>query len=119
MSKATYYHGGAPDIQIGGFILPPQETGQPSSASFGASGVCKKNKVYITTSKEAALIYAACHPSNRGCVYVVKPVGDMAHDEDCTLEGLSYEVDYAKVVEKIRMKHKDRLRIRKAILAQQ
>jgi hypothetical protein len=33
----NYYHGGVPGLKIGDYILPPDETGAPSTAGYGAA----------------------------------------------------------------------------------
>jgi hypothetical protein len=55
----TYWHGGRSGIQRGAYILPPTVTKTPSLSEFGAAGVHRRDRVYVTTSQAAALLYAA------------------------------------------------------------
>jgi hypothetical protein len=91
----TYYHGGPQGRSRGAYILPPSITGAMTTADFGAGSVCDRGKVYVTTSYEAALIYAAGH--RRGVVYEVLPVGTLLPDPDCSEPGLSFECEKAVV----------------------
>lgn len=72
--RTFFYHGGAPGLRVGQYILPPAKTGAASTASFGAAGVCDRNKVYVTISSRAALM-VACHARGGRC----KPVGLCDH----------------------------------------
>ena len=119
IDKATskrYYHGGAPGLKI---ILPSNQTGAPTTADYGAHGVCRRDRVYITTSMHAALIFAAMHPSDRGVVYEVEPIGALEPDPDYVDADKSGEVslqcESARVIAKHRVRHKDRMRIRKVM----
>lgn len=107
------YHGGPAGLRVGQFILPPDETHKPSSASYGAHSVCRRDRVYLTSSVESATTYAAMHPSLDGQVYVVEPVGELVDDPDCIEPGLSYEAERARIVGKIMVRGKDLKRIRK------
>jgi len=92
----TYYHGGPAGRQRGAFILPPAVTGAPTTADFGAEAVCRRDRVYVTTNQNAALLYAAGH--RRGVVYQVEPEGELEVDPDCTLPGLSFQCARARIV---------------------
>ena len=67
-----YYHGGGRGYQK---ILPASVTGERSSSEFGAGHVHDPNKVYLTTMKDAALMFASFHPSGKGVIYEVEPQG--------------------------------------------
>ncbi len=95
MPIGLYWHGGAPGLKM---ILPPSITGVASCADYGASAVCRRDRVYITTKYEAALMFAAMHPSGEGMVYVVEPIAPLEPDPDCDAPGLSYACRKAKVV---------------------
>ena len=90
-----YYHGGPIGRAPGAFILPPAITGGRSLADYGAAAVCRRDRVYVTSSYTGALLYAAGH--KRGVVYEVEPIGELVPDPDCTLSGLSFECEKAKV----------------------
>jgi hypothetical protein len=61
--------------------------------------VARADRVYLTSSRDAARFFAAMYPTNRGgCVYEVEPVGELAHDPDCDEVGLSFEAPRARIV---------------------
>ena len=114
-TNGPFFHGGVPDRLPGQHILPPCTTGVRSTALYGASMVCDPSQVYVTTDVQAAMLFAAGHPSGRGSVYLVKPVGELIPDPDCTTDGLSYSCDKAEVVKRIRVKNKIMRKARKAL----
>lgn len=91
-----YYHGGPPGLKSFDKILPSSVTGANSTADY--NDVCRRDRVYVTTSIEHATVFAAMHPSRRGCVYRVKPLGKIVADPDCNEPGLSWECEYATVI---------------------
>lgn len=111
------YHGGPPRLYPGDYILPPCETGEPSTAIYGAGAVCRTDRVYVTTDPQAAAIYAAFHRSGKGQVYEVEPEGGLTPDLDCTAPGLSFETERARIVRMIRLTKRQRQQIRAIILA--
>jgi hypothetical protein len=93
-----FYHGGPAGLSV---ILPPSITGTASSASFGAEGVCKRDRVYVTTSLAAAVGFASlCPPDGNGAVYEVRPA-DLSADPDCDMPGLSFEASSAQVLRRV------------------
>ena len=110
----TYYHGGRAGIQRGAFLLPPDITKVRSCAEFGAAGVCRTDRVYITTSLDAAVLFSA--GSRRGQVYEVEPIGALEHDPDCVLPGLSYQVAKARVLKVIKISDRQRATATAALL---
>lgn len=92
-----YYHGGPRGIWPRK-ILPPEITDAPSTAEFGAHGICRRDRVYVTTSYEAAQVFASFCPGGRGAVYEVLPIGELEDDPDCTVPGLSYCCRAARIV---------------------
>lgn len=96
------YHGGLPGRQRGSFLLPPVITGSASLSEFGADGVHRRDRVYITTEMNAALLYAAS--VKNGVIYEVEPIGDVEPDPDCTMNGLSFQCDKARVLRVIKPK---------------
>jgi len=94
----TYYHGGFPNLHKGDKVLPSSVTGAPCTANFGAAGICLPDRVYVTTSRHAAMMYGAMHPSGKGRFYKVEPKGTLKDDPDCDLKGLSYECDSCVVL---------------------
>jgi hypothetical protein len=92
MAEPTYFHGGRAGLYPGDRILPPSVTGVPSSQDFAhgmeelAAKVVRRDRVYLTTDVEVALMWAGLHPDgNRkrgGDVYRVVPDGDVEPDLD-------------------------------------
>jgi len=111
---ATYYHGGRAGIQRGAFLLPPDITKARSCAEFGAAGICRTDRVYITTSLAAAVLFSA--GSRNGQVYEVEPIGAVEQDPDCLLPGLSYQVAKARVLKIIKVSEKQRAAATAALL---
>lgn len=95
-----YYHGGPAGRQRGAFILPPAITGAMTTADFGAGAVCRRDRVYVTTAINAALLFAAGH--RRGVVYQVDPEGELEPDPDCETLGMSFQCARARVVRVIK-----------------
>jgi hypothetical protein len=94
----TYWHGGTPGLGIGDLVLPPDRTGAPTVADFGADGVCRRDRIYISNHPAVAVLYASMHPSGRGRVYEVLPAGPLEPDPDWSGEpGLSLETTEARV----------------------
>ncbi len=99
-SPVTYWHGGRPGLRPGTFLLPPNITKAPSCSDFGAAGVHRRDRVYVTTVQAAALVFAAGHPD--GVVYECEPVGQVTPDPDCNAPGLSFECEKARIVRVIK-----------------
>lgn len=111
-----YWHGGFGGLRRGDRILPPATTGAVSAADYGAGAACRRDRVYVTTSELAAKMYAAMHPSGRGKVYEVEPVGELVADADCDEPGLSWEVEHAIVLKVFSMPREERSEIVRAML---
>ena len=93
-----YYHGGVGHLQKGQFLLPPTITRLTKSCSeFGAAGIHRRDRVYVTTDAHAAFVFAAGAPAHTAAVYEVEPE-DLSHDPDCTVIGTSFECLRAKIV---------------------
>ncbi len=101
----TYWHGGRGGIQRGAYILPPIVTKAPSLSDYGAAGVHRRDKVYVTTSQAAALLYAA--GVKNGMIYECEPSGEIEPDPDCTMPGLSWQCEKARVIKCIKLRAKD------------
>lgn len=104
---ARYYHGGFGGLRLGQSVLPPATTGVPSTASFGAAGICRTDRVYITTRFDSAYAFACLHWTGAGKVYEVEPQGVLEHDPDATQAGYSFQCEAARVVRVHRVKGKD------------
>lgn len=100
MSTTTYYHGGPRGIQRGAFLLPPSITKARNLSQYGAAGVHRTDRVYVTTARAAALLYAAGIPG--GVIYLCDPVGLIEPDPDCTQPGLSWQCEKARVLRVIK-----------------
>jgi len=92
-----FFHGGPRGIWPRR-IQPPNVTGAPSTADFGAHGVCRRDRVYVTTSLEAATIFGAMVPGGPGSVYEVEPVGEIEPDADCDHPDLSFACRWARIL---------------------
>jgi hypothetical protein len=96
---SVYYHGGAPDLMPGSYVLPPSMTGVETlttldkfawlkmsqrGADFLASLQSKyrRDRIYVTPDVHVALMFAVQHPSNAGLVYEVFVEGDLEDDPD-------------------------------------
>lgn len=101
----TYWHGGRRGIKRGAYILPPTVTKAPSLSEYGAEGVHRRDRVYVTTIQAAALLYAA--GVKRGVIYECEPLGDLEPDPDCSMPGLSWQCEKARVVRCIKPKARD------------
>jgi hypothetical protein len=119
MGDQRFYHGGYGGLQVGDFVLPPIETGAPSTASFGAKGWCRTDRVYVTSIFKMAMEPAALHPSGRGKVYEVEPIGELVPDPDAFLlpgqDPWSWECERARVIAVHKLRGKDIKRIKKAL----
>lgn len=105
-APVRYYHGGPSGLQIGQKILPPSITRAATTADFGARGVCRTDRVYVTTEYLAAYEFACLHPSGRGRVYEVLPDSALVPDPDARGPH-SWECESATIVRshRIRGKH--------------
>ena len=118
MTGPSYYHGGIPGLPVGATVLPPAMTGAPSTADYG-NKLCSRHHVYVATDPVAALLYAVMHPSGCGSVYLVKPVGQLTPDPDCSSPGLSFvsfACEKAMVLRQIIFSRKERRRAMQAAL---
>lgn len=113
---SSYFHGGAPGLRVGDYVLPPTETGAPSLASYGAAGLCRRDQVYVATDVNADVMYAATHPSGHGKVYQVEPVGAVTADPDCKVPGLSYGCAKARIVAVMSVRGKLLKRVRAVLV---
>lgn len=96
-----YYHGGPAHLHAGDWILPPCVTGAPTTHDYGAEHVCRTDRVYLTTDRNAAAMFAAMCPSKSGSmgrIYEVIPFGDLVDDPDCNQPGLSVEAEKAQII---------------------
>lgn len=112
--EVKYFHGGPRGIKA---VLPSIDTGAASCASYGGDGVCRRDRVYLTTIYEAAIIYAAMHPSGHGVVYEVEPIGDIEPDPDYMgRPGESVCCPSAKIIKRHRIPGKVLKKVRAACM---
>jgi len=91
----SYYHGGPRGFQRGAMLLPPSITRSKSTTEIMGKCVHRVDRVYVTTDINAALLYAAAF--NRGVIYEVEPVGQIEEDPDCSMPGLSFQCERARI----------------------
>jgi hypothetical protein len=116
-----WWHGGAPGLEVGGWILPPAVTGVPNNEDViemvagqrDLQRVTRKDRVYITPEFRYALHHAKAYVPFRtyrewaerqgrtfvatGWVYEVEPEGPLYFDSDCPPE-LSAACARARIV---------------------
>jgi len=100
-----YFHGGQRGLLIGGRILPRSQTGAKNTLGGTADKyhvkgreIIRPGRVYVVVQYDAALMYAAVHPSV-GQVYRVRPIGQLMPDPDCSQFGLSWECEAAEILD--------------------
>jgi hypothetical protein len=102
-----FWHGGAPGLQAGDFVLPASETGTLAAtdkvlfADAIQDGAVPYSSecVYLTNNIELALIFAGRY-RGLGSVYEVSPVGRLDLDPDGSCAG-SYICERAKIVSRV------------------
>ena len=83
MTDCPLYHGGARRLDRKGVILPPSRTGASCASDYGAAGVHRRDRVYLTSSLESARLFALlAPPDGEGDVYEVAPIGGLERDPD-------------------------------------
>ena len=110
----AYWHGGPRGLK--GFILPADETGAPSTARFGAAGVCRTDRVYITNNRTAGEMFACMAPATKVSVYLVEPVGEIESDPDCTQKNLSFQVEKARIIQEFKIAPSIRMQMQYAFM---
>ena len=105
----VFFHGGAPGLRVGGWILPPAQTHVKTSEAYAtyAPGIYRPDMVYLVTEVEQARAFAGlCQVAavgrgaraRGGDVYRVVPALLVALDPGCETEGLSWCAPVAKIV---------------------
>ncbi|MFI1165589.1 hypothetical protein ACH4UM_18735 [Streptomyces sp. NPDC020801] len=100
-APVRYFHGGIPDLKPGNLVLPPDITGTSRtlaeySEQLADSDHVRRDRVYITTGRDVAKVYAAFYPD--GALYEVEPDGETVPDPDCSVPGVSFECPAARVL---------------------
>lgn len=96
-----YYHGGRVGLQRGTFLLPPAITKSSSLSEFGAQGVHRMDRVYITTMLRAAVMFASGH--RNGTIYQCVPDGPLEDDPDCHVPGIAFQCARARITKVIKL----------------
>lgn len=109
-----YFHGGPRGLKAGDYLLPPKDTGARHCSEFGAAGVHRTDRVYVTPEYNGALLFASGH--DKGVVYQCEPVGTLEPDPDCNTPGLSWQCEKARIIKVIKPKTKHLLNARFALL---
>lgn len=114
-----YWHGGQRGLRVGSELLPPSRTGAKATSDYAeiipGGHVMRPDRVYVTTDRDAAFMYAGMHPSG-GTVYEVEPIGALVDDPDCTEPGLSYECERARIISRQNLSGYQTRKVRKALL---
>ncbi|MEU5498465.1 hypothetical protein [Streptomyces griseofuscus] len=96
------FHGGGAGLRPGALVLPPIVTGVEhtltgTAQALGASHEhARDDRVYVTTGRDVARVYAAFKPD--GSLYEVRAEGVLEADPDCTVPGVSFACTAAVVV---------------------
>ena len=98
----TYWHGGPAGLPRGSFILPAEVTKSRSLSEYGAAGIHRRDRVYLTTSQAAAMLYAA--GQRRGAIYQCEPIGTLEPDPDCNMPGLSWQCEKARIIRVLKVR---------------
>jgi hypothetical protein len=93
--QRPYFHGGNDGLEVGGYILPPAETGVPQNGSV-SSHIRGRDHVYMVRDFIQAAPWAAHHQNP--ITYEVEPEGTVENDPDVEKPGLSYRCPKAKIV---------------------
>jgi hypothetical protein len=93
--QRPYFHGGNAGLEVGGYILPPSETGAPQNGNV-PSHTRGRSHIYMVRDFIEAAPWAAHHPNP--IIYEVKPEGTVENDPDVEEPGLSYRCPKARIV---------------------
>jgi hypothetical protein len=92
--RKRYYHGGDGGLQVGEYLLPPNDTGEDNM--IGLNPLRRKDRVYVTKGIAGAMFFAS--RSKNPMVYEVTPEGDIEEDPDHKAEGISFACPKAKII---------------------
>jgi hypothetical protein len=85
--RRYFFHGGVPNLEVGGYILPPCETGYDTGA--------RDDRVYVTTDLLQAI---CCALIEKGMVYLVQPLGRLGPDDGDIAGGPNYTARRALIL---------------------
>lgn len=81
----TYWHGGIHGLEVGDLLLPASEHAAPAPVTVDSSlrPMYLSTRVYVTTDRDLALMYAARYPQRlRGTLYQVTPTPPIDPDPE-------------------------------------
>ena len=78
--NTTYYHGGVGGLLPGDQLVPPGDS-EVSQANFG-NALVRRDRVYLTTNLDAAVLFAWGYPYGAGDVYECELLGPVEPDPD-------------------------------------
>jgi hypothetical protein len=104
--RLVLWHGGAPGLKPGDFILPAIERQQLGRFDFISDTldrlgqrVARRDRVYVTPSLRFAMRWAMLRTGEVGHAYEVEPIGALEIDPDyIALPGFSYQCERARVL---------------------
>lgn len=106
LNNVRFFHGGVRRLKPGDIVQPPSITGAPCASDYGAEGVHRRDRVYLTIDINAARFWAAMYAGRRpdgrtimgrGDLYEVEPLTALEHDPDAVAPGYSFQVGAARV----------------------
>jgi hypothetical protein len=92
--RKRYYHGGDGGLNVGDYILPPNDTGKDNM--IGLNPLRRKDRVYVTKDVAGAMFFAS--RSSTPTVYEVAPEGVIEDDPDHKTKGVSFACPKAKII---------------------
>jgi hypothetical protein len=95
--KKKYFHGGGRGLYVGDYILPQTETGVSGMGGFNNPN-CRKDRVYVTPSIDAARYFGSGSQGKEIVYEVVVPEGDLEPDIDDPVVGRSFACPKAKII---------------------
>ncbi|MFK0242058.1 hypothetical protein ACIQTX_14485 [Microbacterium sp. NPDC090281] len=103
IEATEFWHGGAAGREPGDTLLSPLLTHDPTSVSTTGMPEARADRVYFTTDRELARVYASIVQTHAGAsaVYRVLPLGELERDPDYPTVGFqSAKASVLEVVER-------------------
>lgn len=120
--EPVYYHGGAPHLKPGDYILPRAETGKYgfNGSQYGEGWAADwlemkddledANWVFVTTNRMLASYYAIGNKSGAGMLYAVQPEGTVERDPDRPID--CWRAERARIIAVERVPYQFRQQVR-------
>lgn len=90
MTLHLLFHGGVTGLNVGDRIIPPSESGVKAAADYlpdqSQAEHVRRDRVYITSDLQAAILFAALRSPGGGDVYAVLPESPVEPDADYLAE---------------------------------